>query len=74
LRLSILEQLLSPPPSGDPGWSASTLAVALAQPLAATSHHIRLLRQRGWLVEIHSRQVRGAVQTFYRLSDVAVDG
>jgi hypothetical protein len=35
---------------------------------------VRLLRQRGWLVELESRQIRGALQTFYRVSDVAVDG
>jgi DNA-binding transcriptional ArsR family regulator len=74
LRLSILERLLSSPPNGDPGWSARTLATALEQPLPTISHHVRLLRQRGWLVELESRQVRGALQTFYRLSNVAVAG
>jgi hypothetical protein len=34
---------------------------------AATSHHMRVVRERGWLVVIDSRQVRGVLQTFYRL-------
>jgi hypothetical protein len=46
----------------------------LEQLLSAPPNHMRLLRQRGWLVELDSRQVREAVQTFYRLSDAAVDG
>jgi hypothetical protein len=74
MRLSILERMLSPPPADDPGWSASTLASALGVPLAPTSHHVRLLRGRGWLVECGRRQVRGAIQTFYELSDSALDG
>jgi hypothetical protein len=74
LRLSILERMLSPPPTDDPGWSASTLASALGEPLAPTSHHVRVLRGRGWLVERGRRQVRGAIQTFYALSDSALEG
>jgi hypothetical protein len=60
--------LTAPPPDGDPGWSSSTLAAALDAPMAATSHHVRVLRDRGWLVVIDSRQVRGVLQTFYELS------
>jgi hypothetical protein len=74
LRLSILERMLSSPPADDPGWSASTLASALDVPLAPISHHVRLRRDRGWLVERGRRQVRGAIQTFYGLSDAALDG
>jgi hypothetical protein len=74
VRLRLLEQLLVPPPDGDPGWSASTLAETLTLPLASTSHHVRILRERGWLVERGRRQVRGAIQTFFGLSDAAVDG
>jgi hypothetical protein len=68
LRFAILEQLTAPPPDGDPGWSSSTLAAALNAPIAATSHHVRVLRDRGWLVVIDSRRVGGAVQTFVALS------
>jgi hypothetical protein len=68
LRFAILEQLTAPPPDGDPGWSSSTLAAALGAPIAATSHHVRVLRDRGWVVVIDSRQVRGVLQTFYALS------
>jgi hypothetical protein len=74
VRLSILERMLSASPNGDPGWSASTLAAALELPLALTSHHVRVLRGRGWLVERGRRQVRGAMQTFYELTDAALDG
>jgi DNA-binding transcriptional ArsR family regulator len=74
VRLAILERMLSPPPAGDPGWSASTLAEALGLGLATTSHHVRLLRERGLLVELGRRQVRGAMQTFLSLSGAALDG
>jgi hypothetical protein len=72
-RFAILERLTTQPPDGDPGWSSSTLAAALNAPIAATSHHVRVLRDRGWVVVIDSRHVRGVLQTFYSLSgDVAV--
>lgn len=72
-RLAILERMLSPPPNDDPGWSASTLAQATKLPLATVSHHVRLLRGGGWPVEIGRRQVGGAAQTFYAVSDAALD-
>jgi hypothetical protein len=37
--------------------------------MAATSHQRAVLRDRGWVVVIDSRQVRGVLQTF-----VALDG
>lgn len=74
VRLAILERMMSPAPAGDPGWSASTLAAALDLALAPTSHHVRVMRDRGWLVELNRRQVRGAVQTFYTLGGAALDG
>jgi hypothetical protein len=67
LRIAILEQMTAPPPDGDPGWSSSTLAAALNARMAATSHHVRVLRDRGWLVVVGSRRARGAVQTFVAL-------
>lgn len=74
LRFAILERLDTPPPDGDPGWSASTLAQALELPLATGSHHVRLLRERGLLEVLESRQVRGAMQTLLAMSDSAADG
>ena len=68
LRLAILELLLTSPPDGDPGWSAKTAALALDTSLARASHHMRELRDRGWLVEVGTRRARGAVETFYTLS------
>jgi hypothetical protein len=44
VRLAILERMLSPPPAGDPGWSASTLAEALGLGLATTSLRARASR------------------------------
>jgi hypothetical protein len=35
---------------------------------------VRLLRERGLLVELGRRQVRGAMQTFLGLSGEALDG
>jgi hypothetical protein len=69
LRLAILELMLTPLPDGDPGWSAKTVARALDTSLARASHHMRELRDRGWLVEVGTRRARGAVETFYVLSD-----
>jgi DNA-binding transcriptional ArsR family regulator len=74
VRLAILERLLSPPPDDDPAWSSSTLAQALGVSLATTSHHVRVLRDRGLLVEVGRKQVRGAMQTFLGLSEAALDG
>jgi hypothetical protein len=71
LRLAILELMLTPPPEGDPGWSGKTVAEALGKSLARASHHMRVFRDRGWLVEVGHRRARGAVETFYRLSDNA---
>jgi hypothetical protein len=67
-RLSILERMTTAPRDSDPGWSAVTLAAALGQGLAGTSHHLPVLRARGWLVEVGRRARRGAIQTFYVLA------
>jgi DNA-binding transcriptional ArsR family regulator len=69
LRLAILEQMLSDPPDGDPGWSAKTLTPVLGASLVDVSYHVRTLRDAGLLTEVERRRVRGAVQTFYALSD-----
>jgi biotin operon repressor len=66
--------MVSAPPEDDPAWSSSTLAETLGLPLATTSHHVRLLRERGLLVEVGRRQVRGAMRTFLGLSEAALDG
>jgi hypothetical protein len=74
VRLAVLELMVSAPPGDDPGCSSSTLAETLGLPLPTTSHHVRLLRERGLLVEVGRKQVRGAMQTFLGLSDAALDG
>ena len=56
LRLAILELLLTSPPDGDPGWSAKTVSEALDTSRARASHHMRVFRDRGWLVEVGQRR------------------
>jgi DNA-binding transcriptional ArsR family regulator len=74
LRLRILEQTLAAPPEGDKGWSPKTLTPLLGASLGDVSYHVRTLRDAGLLVEVDKRQVRGAMQTFYRLNNDAVRG
>jgi hypothetical protein len=61
--------MLAEPAHGNPGWSAVTLTSALGEPLAKTSHDHRVLRDRGWVVEVGERRRRGAIQTFYKLAN-----
>jgi DNA-binding transcriptional ArsR family regulator len=73
VRLAILDVMMSEPPDGDPGWSAKTVASRLGLSLAAASHHVRSLRDKGLVAQVgRKRQVRGAVQTFYGLSEKAL--
>jgi DNA-binding transcriptional ArsR family regulator len=52
--------------------AAKTVVSALGLSLATASHHVRSLRGRGLLAQVgNKRQVRGAVQTFYALSEKA---
>lgn len=67
-RLAILERMLTPPPEGDPGWSAVEIAKLHGETLGTTAHHMRLLRDRGWIVEVGTRASRGALQRFYVLA------
>lgn len=67
-RMAILEQMLTEPPEGDPGWSAVTIATLHGTSLGTTAHHVRVLRDRGWLVEVGTRVQRGALQRFYVLA------
>jgi biotin operon repressor len=61
----------SKPPKGDEGWSAKTLTQMLGASLGDVSYHARALRDAGLIVEVDTRRARGAVQTFYVLSDNA---
>lgn len=73
VRLAILDVMMSELPDGDPGWSAKTVASGLGLSLAAASHHVRSLRDKGLVAHVgRKRQVRGAVQTFYGLSEKAM--
>ncbi len=61
LRLRILEAVAD---AGET--SPSTLARAFGQPLSTVSHHVRLLRDLGFLELARTEPRRGAVEHFYR--------
>ncbi len=51
--------------------SPRELSEALRQPLSNVSYHVRELEKLGVIEEIGSRQVRGANQHFYRITEWA---
>lgn len=61
LRLRLLEEITD---AGE--ISPAALARRLDQPLATVSHHVRMLRDLGFLELTHTRPRRGAVEHFYR--------
>src|SRR5262245_59589620 len=61
LRLRLLEAITD---AGE--GSPVTLARRFKQPLATVSHHIRLLRDLGFLELTRTEPRRGAVEPFYR--------
>lgn len=48
--------------------SPAQLATSLHAPLSLVSYHVRVLRACGALKEAGTREVRGAVEHFYRLN------
>ncbi len=68
--LAILELMSGPPPEGRPGWSVSRMVEPLDLPLKNVWHHVRVLREKGLLVEVGRAQVDGRpmVETFYALA------
>ena len=65
----VLETLAGPSPDEE-GWSAKSLAAALEMPLTTASYHLRMLRDRGLVVQTGERRAaRGAMyETFYRVA------
>jgi predicted ArsR family transcriptional regulator len=66
LRVSILEVL-----SLDDGRTLSPkdLSLELQAPLSTVNYHVTELRNSGLLAVVDERQVRGAIEHFYRLVD-----
>jgi DNA-binding transcriptional ArsR family regulator len=61
LRLRILEAMTERGEASPAG-----LAREFKQPLATVSHHIRVLRDLGWIELTHTEPRRGAVEHYYR--------
>ncbi|MEN3281447.1 MAG: hypothetical protein V7607_2587 [Solirubrobacteraceae bacterium] len=61
LRLRLLESITD---RGEA--SPKALALELNQPLATVSHHIRVLRDLGWIEIVRTEPRRGALEHFYR--------
>jgi DNA-binding transcriptional ArsR family regulator len=67
LRLRVIEAI------SDKGEaSPSALAREFKVPLATVSHHVRVLRDLGWIEVSHTAQRRGAIEHFYRAVRQAV--
>lgn len=64
LRLRLLEEIAD---AGEA--SPATLARQLKQPLATVSHHVRMLRDLGFVELTRTKPRRGAVEHFYRAVD-----
>jgi DNA-binding transcriptional ArsR family regulator len=62
-RLRIMEAVEHEPQS------PKDLAALLDEPLQNVSYHVRALKDAGWLIVKRRTRVRGAVQTYYRVSD-----
>ena len=75
LKLRILALMTRPPPprapaqgSPEPGWSPNRLYVAVGEPLANVSYHVRQLQKAGLIQLIATRQRRGALEHYYTLA------
>lgn len=55
--------------AGDPARTPSDLADAIGYPLGTVAYHVRMLRQRGLIVETRTVAVRGALAHYYRLAN-----
>ena len=75
LKLRILALMTEPPPpraigegAPEPGWSPNSLYVAVGEPLANVSYHVRQLQKAGLIQLIATRQRRGALEHYYTLA------
>lgn len=65
LRVSILEVLSI---DGGRQLSPKELSLELRAPLSTVNYHVTELRQAGMVEIVRERQVRGAIEHFYRLA------
>jgi hypothetical protein len=75
IKLRILALMTGPPPpkvpaqgAPEPGWSPNSLYVAVGEPLANVSYHVRQLQKAGLIELIATRQRRGALEHYYMLA------
>jgi predicted ArsR family transcriptional regulator len=66
LRVSILEVLGI---DGGRTLSPKDLSLELQAPLSTVNYHVTELRHSGLVVVVEEKQVRGAIEHFYRLID-----
>ena len=75
LKLRILALMAQPPPpravpegTPEPGWSPNNLYVALGEPLANVSYHVRQLEKADLIELVAVKQRRGALEHYYTLT------
>lgn len=72
IRRRILEKILEPfdPEGNERKWSPTELADALGENLTNVSYHVRMLADRGLIVEVDTQPRRGALEHYYKPTDV----
>ena len=74
LKLRILALMAQPPPpraeegAREPGWSPTSLYVALGVPLGNVSYHVHQLENDGLIEVVAVKQRRGALEHYYTLA------
>ena len=75
LKLRILALMAQPPPprpvpegAPEPGWSPTSLYVALGVPLGNVSYHVHQLEKAGLIELVAVKQRRGALEHYYTLA------
>ena len=75
LKLRILTLMTQPPPprsapddAPEPGWSPTSLYVALGVPLGNVSYHVHQLENAGLIELVAVKQRRGALEHYYTLA------
>ena len=75
LKLRILTLMAQPPPprsapddTPEPGWSPTSLYVALGVPLGNVSYHVHQLEKAGLIELVAVKQRRGALEHYYTLA------
>ncbi len=75
LKLRILALMAQPPPpravpegAPEPGWSPTSLYVALGVPLGNVSYHVHQLDKAGLIELVATKARRGALEHYYTLA------